>query len=48
MNNSNIGLKRPRSHSDAFNFGGDTKTKGYLFGCVKNGDLLPVCCQSGN
>ena len=45
MDNSNIGLKRPESHSNAFNFGGGTKTKGYLTGGVKNGDLLPACCQ---
>ncbi|QJA17865.1 hypothetical protein vBSenI1_104 [Salmonella phage vB_Sen_I1] len=30
MNNSNIALKRPKSHSNAFNFGGDTKTRAKL------------------
>ncbi|QJA18007.1 hypothetical protein vBSenH9_42 [Salmonella phage vB_Sen_H9] len=30
MNSSNIALKRPRSHSSAFNFGGDTKTRAKL------------------
>ncbi|WWD13230.1 hypothetical protein CPL00229_CDS0172 [Escherichia phage vB_Eco_mar004NP2] len=30
MNNSNIGLKRPESHSNAFNFDGDTKTRAKL------------------
>ncbi|WNL62820.1 hypothetical protein [Escherichia phage Es2] len=30
MNNSNIQLKRSQTHSNAFNFGGDTKTRAKL------------------